>query len=128
MKKFMSDAEIIQHLMIQNFEDDCTFSMCRKGFSTIGIFTNTPTLENSLYDSQFEDFGKVELKLFDEKTFYEFFNENKEKIILQGIQKLSPIVSIEDESCSEVFHISAGTPRYLQEWALDNRLTLETWE
>jgi len=32
------------------------------------------------------------------------------------------------KSCSEVFHISAGTPRYLQEWALDNKLTLETWE
>ena len=60
MKKFMGDLEIIHHLMIQNFEDDCTFSMCGKGFAVVGIFTNTSTSESSLYDSQFENLGKVE--------------------------------------------------------------------
>lgn len=30
--------------------------------------------------------------------------------------------------CSGALEISAGTPRYLQEWAVDNRLTLETWD
>ena len=30
-------------------------------------------------------------------------------------------------NCEEVLSISAGTPCYLQEWALENRLTLETW-
>lgn len=31
------------------------------------------------------------------------------------------------DQCTEVFEISAGTPRYLQDWALENRVTLETW-
>lgn len=31
------------------------------------------------------------------------------------------------DGCLGVLSISAGTPRYLQEWAVDNRLTLETW-
>ena len=30
-------------------------------------------------------------------------------------------------NCEEALSISAGTPRYLQDWALENRLTLETW-
>lgn len=30
--------------------------------------------------------------------------------------------------CSEALNISAGTPRYLQDWALENRLTLESWD
>ena len=31
-------------------------------------------------------------------------------------------------NCSDVLSISAGTPQYLQEWALENRLTLEKWD
>jgi hypothetical protein len=31
------------------------------------------------------------------------------------------------DSCLGVINISAGTPQYLQNFALENRLTLETW-
>lgn len=94
MKKFMSDSEIVHRLMLENFNDDRTFSKSRKGFAILGVYTNEPILDDALYDTQFEDFQKVELKLFDKNSFYEFFKENKDKIVLQGIQGMSPIISI----------------------------------
>ncbi len=91
MKKFMSDKEIVIHLMTQHFKDDNTFSKRSKKYAILGIYTKKSKLKNSLYGSEYEDFGNIERKLFDEKTFYEFINKNK--IVLQGIQGLSPIVS-----------------------------------
>ena len=94
MKKFMSDKEIVQHLMNQNFEDDNTFSKCPKGYAILRVYTNRSKQETIVCDAQFEDLGNIEIKLFNKKTFYEFFKENRDKIIFQGIQGLSPIISI----------------------------------
>ena len=94
MKKFMSDSEIIYQLMSEGFKDDNTFSLCPKHYALIGVCSERSKNKETLYDPEFEDLGEIELKLMDKQSFHEFFNENSNRLVFQGLHKLSPIVSI----------------------------------
>lgn len=94
MKKFMSDKEIIYQLMSEAFKDDNTFSLCPKHYALIGVYSERSKNKETLYDAEFEDLGEMELKLMDKKSFHEFYNKNFNKLVFQGLHKLSPIVSI----------------------------------
>ena len=108
MKKFMSDSEIIYQLMSEGFKDDNTFSLCPKHYALIGICSERSKNKETLYDPEFEDFGKIELKLMDKQSFHEFFNENSNRLVFQGLQKLSPIVSISNINSLEEKDITIG--------------------
>ena len=76
----MSDKEMVDSLMISNFEDDNTFSKIGKGFAIIGILS--------------KDYSEVELKVVTEKEFYnDILSKN---IKLKAISELIPYISIED--------------------------------